>query len=78
MQRSHLVKIDNETNNPTDFLQQCRLSVGLLFPQMFPLIHSVRDVYMAQYDMNVFLELSKNYTTFQKVTGGHFCSRKVT
>ena len=35
---------------------------------MFPLIHSVGDVYMAQYVMNVFLELTKNHIEFQKVT----------
>jgi hypothetical protein len=28
----HLFKIDNETNKPTDFQHQCRLSVGYLFP----------------------------------------------
>ena len=31
----HLIKIDNETNKPTDFQQKSRLSVGLLlaFPK---------------------------------------------
>lgn len=28
----HLIKIDNKINKPTDFLYQCRLSVGWLFP----------------------------------------------
>ena len=60
--------IDNKTNSPTDFQQQCQLSVGLLFPTMSPLIHSMRDVYMAQYAMNVFLELTKNHTKLRKVT----------
>ena len=26
--------------------------------------------------MNVFLELTKNHSTFQKVTKGHFCPKK--
>ena len=51
---------------------------GVVVPKMFPLIHSVRDVYMVQYVMNVFLELTKNHSTFQKVTRGHFDFKKVT
>ena len=49
---------------------------GLIVPKMFPLIHSMRDVYMAQYVMNVFLELTNNHSTFQKVTEVHFCFKK--
>ena len=50
---------------------------GVVVPKMFPLNHSVRDVYMVQYVMNVFLELTKNHSTFQKVTKGHFCPKKI-
>ena len=41
---------------------------GLIVPKLFPLIHIVGDVYMAQYAMNIFLELTNNHSTFQKVT----------
>ena len=51
---------------------------GFVVPKMFPLIHNVRDVYMVQYVMNVFLELTKNHATFQKVMRGHFGLKKVT
>jgi len=40
---------------------------GVVVPKMFPLIHSVRDVYLAQYAMNKFLELTKNHIEFRKV-----------
>ena len=35
----HLFKIDNETNKPTDFQHQCRLSVGLFVPKLRPTNH---------------------------------------
>ena len=40
---------------------------GVVVPKMFPLIHSERDVYLAQYAMNKFLELTKNHIEFRKV-----------
>jgi hypothetical protein len=64
--------IDNKTNSPTDFSAAMPIVSGVVVPKMFALIHSVRDVYMVQYVMNAFLELTKNHSTFQKVTEGHF------
>ena len=60
--------IDNKSNSPTDFSAAMPIASGVVVPKMFPLIHSVRDVYMAQYAMNVFLELTKNHVELQKVT----------
>lgn len=60
--------IDNKTNSHTDFSAAMPIVSGVVVPKMFPLIHSVRDVYLAQYAMNKFLELTKNHIEFRKVT----------
>ena len=53
---------------------------GLVVPKMFPLIHSLGDVYTAQYAMNLFHELTKITQRFRrsrKVTFAALCSPHV-
>ena len=50
---------------------------GVVVPKMFPLIHSVRDVYMVQYVMNVFLELTKITLRFRRLRRVTFAPKRI-
>ena len=60
---NHLIKIDNETNKPTDFQKKCRLSVGLFLAFPSPTSTLIGRYYFA-YHVVAFLENPRRYYRF--------------
>ena len=58
---------------PHWFMATMLIVSGVVVPKMFPLIHSVRDVYMAQYVMNYWCPLKVSFESLITMRRGGLC-----